>query len=403
MVSPTKTLNPLPFEHLEPRRFEDLVRQLAYEFRNWRTLEATGRSGSDEGYDIRGWEIVPDADIPEPSDEDDEREWATNTPLENDREWLFQCKREKSIGPTKLEKYIDEIGPSVLGNLYGLVFACSCDFSKKSRDIFRSKCREAGVSECYIWSRGELEDMLFQPKNDGLLFAYFGISLKIKRRSLKTALRARLATKRKVKRALGEGENLREAVLLRDPEDEKYPYLSEGIERNEHRWLVRDVSGNHPLGIEIEWERYLAFLDEDGVHWDIANVYNSVAYHFEDPWRNEEEKRELGQNIHNFWFDKIDEKCRGIFVVTGLLRFEDIIEIDSDGDTFFNQPHVYVSFSKNWPPFFGYRSRLRVPAISKENEDGKFVQIAKPRELFIEHIGANRVEAFPKKFRRFRN
>ncbi len=34
----TRTLNPLPFEHWEPKRFEDLVRQLSYGSRPWRQL-----------------------------------------------------------------------------------------------------------------------------------------------------------------------------------------------------------------------------------------------------------------------------------------------------------------------------------------------------------------------------
>jgi len=41
----TRTLNPLHFEDLEPHRFEDLVRQLAYGYTRWRSLEATGRLG----------------------------------------------------------------------------------------------------------------------------------------------------------------------------------------------------------------------------------------------------------------------------------------------------------------------------------------------------------------------
>lgn len=32
----TRTMNPLPFQDLEPKRFEDLVRQLAYDFKPWR-------------------------------------------------------------------------------------------------------------------------------------------------------------------------------------------------------------------------------------------------------------------------------------------------------------------------------------------------------------------------------
>jgi hypothetical protein len=54
----TRTLNPLPFEHLEPHRFEDLIRQLVYDFRPWKRLEPTGRLGADDGIDIRGVEAV---------------------------------------------------------------------------------------------------------------------------------------------------------------------------------------------------------------------------------------------------------------------------------------------------------------------------------------------------------
>jgi hypothetical protein len=54
MSETSRTFGLLPFENLEPRRFEDLVRQLAYDFRPWRALEATGRAEGDEGFDARG-------------------------------------------------------------------------------------------------------------------------------------------------------------------------------------------------------------------------------------------------------------------------------------------------------------------------------------------------------------
>jgi hypothetical protein len=38
-ATPTRTYNPLPFTDLEPKRFEDLVRQLVYDFRPWRRLD----------------------------------------------------------------------------------------------------------------------------------------------------------------------------------------------------------------------------------------------------------------------------------------------------------------------------------------------------------------------------
>jgi hypothetical protein len=33
-----------------------LVRDLIYDYRDWQTIEATGRSGGDDGYDIRAFE-----------------------------------------------------------------------------------------------------------------------------------------------------------------------------------------------------------------------------------------------------------------------------------------------------------------------------------------------------------
>jgi hypothetical protein len=44
----TRSYGSLHFEDLDPKRFEDLIRQLAYEFRPWRKLEATARAGSED-------------------------------------------------------------------------------------------------------------------------------------------------------------------------------------------------------------------------------------------------------------------------------------------------------------------------------------------------------------------
>jgi hypothetical protein len=43
MASVSRTVNPLRFEDFESHRFEDLIRQLAYGYRSWRSLEATDR------------------------------------------------------------------------------------------------------------------------------------------------------------------------------------------------------------------------------------------------------------------------------------------------------------------------------------------------------------------------
>src|SRR5258708_5481991 len=169
MAFPSRTLHPLPFEHLEPHRFEDLVRQLVYDFRPWRALEATGRAGNDDGFDARGWEVVmrTGSSRPEEAVEEDEEPDDGGA----DRLWLIQCKRERSIGPTKIANYLDAILPEASGSIYGIIFAAACDFSKKSRDAFREKCIALGLNEFHIWGKAELEDRLFRPDNDHLLFA----------------------------------------------------------------------------------------------------------------------------------------------------------------------------------------------------------------------------------------
>ena len=66
--------------------------------------------------------------------------------------------------------------------------------------------------------------MLYQPKNDDVLFTFFGISKRIRQRSLSAEVRRRLAIKRKAQRVL---EGSRTEVLVRDASDERYPYPDE--------------------------------------------------------------------------------------------------------------------------------------------------------------------------------
>jgi hypothetical protein len=62
---------------------------------------------------------------------------------------------------------------------YGYILAAATNFSKQSYDAFRAKLIEKGVMEFYQWGKAELEDMLHQPKNDRILFTFFGISAHI--------------------------------------------------------------------------------------------------------------------------------------------------------------------------------------------------------------------------------
>jgi hypothetical protein len=312
------------------------VRQLAYDFRPWRQLEATGRSGGDDGFDARGYE---GGEIEATQNVDD----AENDEAEarsDERVWLIQCKRERTITPKKLNDYLGSIPETELRGLHGIIFAAACDFSKKAHDLFRSRTRELGFAEAYLWSKAEIEDLLFQPKNDHLLFAYCGVSLQMRKRSLRTDVRARLATKRKATKVL-----LHREVLVRDAADDRYPYLDENkqlprIQRG--RWKVFQVEECCHDGVHLAYKRHRAFLDDDGISWDFDET--DIASHpINDPWLSAEDKEKIRrQDSWQIWAD-LPENNKASFEEILILPYENILAIDEDGDDWFNGPQVYTT------------------------------------------------------------
>lgn len=343
MAKVSKTIGPLHFEDLEPHRFEDLVRQLIYDFRSWKAIEATGRVGLDEGFDARAWESIYEES---PESEKIEKE----SMQKEDRIWLIQCKREKSITPKKIQEYIKRIVVDRTEPLYGIIFVAACDFSKRTRDVFIEEIRKKGFQEFRLWGKAELEDMLFQPKNDHLLFAYFGVSLLIRRRSLKTQIRSKLTTKRKVIRYLGGvSEGSFEPVLIRDARDTSYPYKDELEDLDKKpKWYPYFFVGHYHDGIEILFRKHFAYLADDQIGWDYVKEVNDARTH-DNPWENRriaQKNDEKRHHVYDYW-SKIPEKNRAWLEIITLIPYERIIEIDGDGDTYFNHPHIYVELSQD--------------------------------------------------------
>jgi len=224
-VTPTRTLNPLHFEDFEPHRFEDLVRQLAYDYRNWSGIEATGRLGGDDGVDIRATELIflnpLQAQV---TDEDSEE-----TREVEEHVWVIQCKRYQNISPALIRKTVNEALPDGSDPVYGLVIAAACDVTKKTYDAFRQAAREKGVQEFDLWTKARLEDLLFQPRYDHLLFAYFGISLGMQKKSKLYSLRQTLAIKRKLRKVFEVEKHIGNSkpCLIRNIDDEKYPHRAD--------------------------------------------------------------------------------------------------------------------------------------------------------------------------------
>lgn len=340
-------MNPLPFQDLEPKRFEDLVRQLAYDFKPWRRLEATGRAGSDDGFDARGLEIVPSPEATASSDDGTEEEGEGA----DDRLWLVQCKREKQIAAAKLLRYLEDIPPEDRAALHGIVLAAACDFSKRTRDAFFAWCREHGIAEAHLWGKGELEDQLFQPKNDHLLFAYFGVSLTIRRRSLATQLRALLTTKRKLAKTVGISSA---DVLLRDPAAANYPYTDPG--ERPTRWQVYSPEKLSHAGQEFSIRWHHAFVDFQTGQWDAATATSFERRHH--AWRvDDEEHDRLAAEASVIW-DDLPQENKGWLQVTGVVDLKDVVAVDELGDDVFSGVHIYVPFTEARGPFAWFYMRL---------------------------------------------
>lgn len=359
MASTTRTMNPLHFEDLEPKRFEDLVRQLTYDLKDWRRLEATGRSGADEGFDARGYEKrarMESSRVDTEYDEDEMEEDAASDLL-----WLVQCKREKAITPKKMVAHLTNIRLAPTEPLYGIIFAAACDFSKSTRDVLVNWCRENGVSEWHIWGKAEIEDQLLQPKNDALLFAYFGISLTIRRRSQVTELRRQIATKRKLKRFLeAQNEGL---VLVRDLDATTYPYLENGESRPP--WRVRRILSLSATGLVIKTSMRPAWLSEDSSQWDAAiNASGQDLAHGRDVWKEKtQEEEEVDQLASDAW-QALPASEKAWLYGEFILPYSNIVLIDDIGDDCFDGPHLLVT---GWAS--GYRDgRLYIETIERASK-----------------------------------
>lgn len=282
-VSATRTINPLHFEDLEPHRFEDLVRQLAYGFRSWGRLEATGRQGKDEGTDIRGLELVTGKQETEAEEEEE-----TIRPILEGREWRIQCKRYKTINQKLMRNIVAETIPDPHNPPYGLIIAAACDVSAATMAAFHDERIKQGIIEGHLWTKAHLEDLLFKPENDHLLFAYFGISLVVRQRSRLQQVQSTLAVKRKLLRAFKK-ERLWELrhtrLIIRDVEDTTYPVRHGEEDVFEILpWFRAEIVEPFSWGLIIYRHRFEGSVKEDGT-WDFLPNSSLVGEEFYVPAR----------------------------------------------------------------------------------------------------------------------
>jgi len=360
----TRTLGPIHFEDLDPHRFEDLVRQLTYDFKQWQSIESTGRGGADDGFDIRAYEVLPPSITP---DDEDTQEDAPH-PMEGNL-WMIQCKREKELGPKRVEAIVSD-AVNADSPPYGYILVAPAHFSKAAHDKFREELRNRGVMEFYLWGAGELEDMLYQPKNDHVLFAFFGISLTSRRRSRTTEIRAAVNVKNKLRRVLGDDPS-HQSVLLRDLQDAHYPYEDEYKDFDKRpRWKEYSAVAFHPLGLIVSVARHYAYIDKPKAEWDFTKTVNNVMpVQGQHQRRRDADKEEQRNAVKDFW-ERLPRAQRATFVYNGFVRFDSIAFIDDKGDSEYECPHLFVDFHRERGPFSGSIRYLEINEHHHESLEG---------------------------------
>lgn len=337
MVPISRTMGPIHFEDLEPKRFESLVRALIYDLRDWNKVQSTGIAGSDEGFDIRAWEKKY---IPTPSS-DEESDDASVIPVDGNL-WMIQCKRESDIGPTKVGEIIDENIPDKSSAPHGYILVAPTNFSKKSYDIFAKKLREKGILEFQLWGKPDLESMLIQPKFDRVLFSFFGVSLVAKAKSKTSKTKTLISIKNKLRNILGDTDpkDKHRSILIKDINADFYPWKQEypDFEKNP-KWLEVVPKEYHPTGLIVQYQEHFGYIDEKNKTWDcIENIDSlpkeSEMHYYHKPDKNKELTRDLWEHL--------PRKNRAMIFIQGFIRFKDVLAIDDKGDIAFNFPHIYV-------------------------------------------------------------
>lgn len=378
-----RTVNPLHFEDLEPHRFEDLIRQLAYGFRTWSRLEATGRLGGDEGTDIRGLEVITAAaplDDETLTDGEDEQDSGA---VLDEREWRIQCKRYQAIGPKLMRSVVDEAVPDPPSPPYGLIIAAACDVSAKTIAAFHDERINRGVREAHLWTKAHLEDMLFHPDNDHLLFAYFGISLGVRRRSELKQVQSRIALKRKLLRAF-EKKSLDgfsfEDVIIRNIEDRSFPEKIPGGNREIFRvdpWFTALILQAYSEGLVVSRFHFDGCVREDW-SWDIlrdtATVQAHAGHYDYDPSEVPDREHEKLAQIINEHLPKNEQH---LIRLVWFLPYESILEVDPIGEAYFGVPHLYCRYSGELGPFTGV-------GVFTHRHSGAFLEEEKHRPTYKE-------------------
>ena len=341
MNTPTRTINRLHFEDLDPHRFEDLGAELLYKKDAWKRFYNWGRGGSDDGIDI--------------SCED-----------KNGLKWFCQCKRYLTISTSEIKAAVDKIVSKNDNTKDGIILLIvACNVSKKTVKEFEGYSRNKGFKDAFIWYASTLEFMLYKDYED-LLSKYFSVAPDNKKNKEKVlqANKMKQIVQKKLLRNIEWDHNTR-MLIAKDP-SLQFKYTKADIRS------IDDI--DDPYGDDASFCRIFPFqLTEVGVEFlDCPWIDFRIAINTNTrSWRRLNNDEKLQENEFEVRADH-----------TVLIPYYCIVDIMEEGDEISDYPIIICDFEFNNTPFL--RSYYKNRKIKADFMEGKPVEISYFTQLIDE-------------------
>ncbi len=316
--SPSKTTNPIHFEDLDPKRFEDLCALLVNRsISKWKEFRHYGKAGQDNGIDILGIEILDD---------------------QSERTWIVQCKRTQRITQSEIKEIIDKVKDT---HHDVLLIVVSCSFSKKLHDYYLKYAKGAGIKEPLYWDKAHLETLLYNRAPD-VLATYFGISPYAETLKKESNIVRNIRLKQKMKRDLLKNQG------LGYPADEheqilKFPWLK----FKDNDLIVHSIDDTD-------------YPQDDSFQYGVSSWFKTIAYGF---YYNGMEIMSMAQSRFDGYIREdgawtlskplqdIEKFTKVTLLQTRRIPFKNIVDYDLEGDEYYNCPHIYCRYSEGGSPY----------------------------------------------------
>lgn len=318
---PTKTLNRLHLTDLDPIRFEDLCLALVYPWRPWLDIQHYGRLGGDGGVDIFAREPVEDG---------------------SERRWFIQCRRYSKATRSTLTKAVDDALAKAASAPDVLLLVLACDVTRATHEHYLKYAKAKKVATALLWSQSTIEARLHAERRD-LLFTYFGISEAAQTRSREATVRRSVGMKKRVHRELLKDRLDDPQKLIANP-SERFAYGDAIIHSiDDTSYPEVDDAGTGISG----WFKLEVFdLYHNGIEFVLGIEYVVI-----------DNQRRWAVVQYDQRYDEKKYQRVKVFHI-GRIPYRNIVEIDTLGDEYYTQPHIYCRFADEGEPYEGFTYRV---------------------------------------------